>query len=287
MSVKLELKKQCWDYWIGEEIGKTNCLCCSKYPVYQASFTAGHVEAKSKGGDDIKENIRPICQSCNNGMGTTNMNEYMKEHGFILRTKEQIQEEHYSIKTENLQKIIEYIKIENLVLKRNNEDYFKKIVEKELDDVKIKQLNNPLKDNTQNENLIKIKDVEISKLNLEIITLKESLIKKDLELNKNTEQHSKEKDELLRTISNLTESNAMKLNRIDYLTNTINDMKNEIKEMEEESEYSSDSDTIEHNISRGTKYKIPKRDKCICGRANEKSRGISNSKYCGYHYGGY
>jgi hypothetical protein len=31
-----------------------------------------------------------------------------------------------------------------LVLKRNNEDYFKKIVEKEkeLDDVKIKQLNN-------------------------------------------------------------------------------------------------------------------------------------------------
>jgi hypothetical protein len=205
MSVSLELKKQCWDYWIGEEIGKTNCLCCSKYPVYQASFTAGHVEARSKGGDNIKENIRPICQGCNNGMGTTNMNDYMKEHGFILRTKEQIQEEHYSVKTEDLQKIIEYIKIENLVLKRNNEDYFKKIVEKEkeIDAIKSKQQNNPLKeDNSQHENLLKTKDIEISKLNLEIITLKESV-------NKITGQYSKEKEELLCTISNLTESNAI------------------------------------------------------------------------------
>ena len=265
---------------------------------------------------ETKENIRPICQSCNNSMGTKNMNDYMKEHSFVLRNKEKIQEEHYYIKTEELKKKIDDIEIENRVLKRNNEDYFKKIVdkEKEIDVLKVSQTKpterDPKETNTENfehivgktnkdELKLKEKEIEISKLNLEIITIKESLIKKDVEcntylneltnirysLNKNMEVHSKEKKELQCTIENLKQSNIMKQNRIEYLTNTINDMKNEIKEMEEESDSTSDSDTyVKSSSSNSTKLK--KSEKCFCGRQNEKSRRISSSKYCGYHYGG-
>lgn len=39
-------------------------------------FECGHVVAKSKGGEDKVDNLRPICSTCNKSMGVMNMEEY-------------------------------------------------------------------------------------------------------------------------------------------------------------------------------------------------------------------
>ena len=50
---------------IGDEIGKTKCLCCKLQDIYQASFSCGHIIADSNGGELKLNNLKPICSSCN------------------------------------------------------------------------------------------------------------------------------------------------------------------------------------------------------------------------------
>ena len=75
-------KQEIWHYYIGEEIGKSKCLCCKLTDIVQISFHCGHVIAEAKGGELKMNNLRPICQSCNSSMGTTNMDEYIQKYGF-------------------------------------------------------------------------------------------------------------------------------------------------------------------------------------------------------------
>ena len=71
-------KQEIWHYYIGEEIGKTKCLCCSINFITQFDFHCGHIEAKSCGGDLSLENLRPICAKCNLSMGNENMIGFMQ-----------------------------------------------------------------------------------------------------------------------------------------------------------------------------------------------------------------
>lgn len=80
--IPINLKKTVWNKWIGEEIGKTNCMCCKVTSITQLSFHCGHVVAEAKGGKLHVDNLRPICGQCNSSMGTTNMNEYIEKYGF-------------------------------------------------------------------------------------------------------------------------------------------------------------------------------------------------------------
>ena len=72
------IKKLVWNTNIGEEIGKSKCLCCKSTDITQLSFNCGHIIAESNGGDTIVSNLRPICQNCNSSMGTKNMNDFME-----------------------------------------------------------------------------------------------------------------------------------------------------------------------------------------------------------------
>ena len=72
------MKRLVWHNNIGEEIGKTKCLCCKITDITQLSFNCGHIIAEANGGDTIVSNLRPICQNCNSSMGTMNMNDFMK-----------------------------------------------------------------------------------------------------------------------------------------------------------------------------------------------------------------
>jgi len=76
------LKRNVWNKYIGEEIGKAKCVCCKLVDITQLSFHCGHVIAEVKGGELKMDNLRPICQSCNSSMGTTNMDEYIRKYGF-------------------------------------------------------------------------------------------------------------------------------------------------------------------------------------------------------------
>jgi hypothetical protein len=81
-SIPPSLKIKVWNKHIGDEIGKTKCLCCKLQDIYQASFSCGHIIAESNGGELKLNNLKPICSSCNSSMGTKNMNEYIEEFGF-------------------------------------------------------------------------------------------------------------------------------------------------------------------------------------------------------------
>jgi 5-methylcytosine-specific restriction endonuclease McrA len=70
----------CWNTYIGEEIGKTSCLCCKTNYITQHNFHCGHVVAEANGGKVHVENLRPICAVCNNSMGTMDMQEFALEN---------------------------------------------------------------------------------------------------------------------------------------------------------------------------------------------------------------
>ena len=76
-SISSTIKKLVWNTNIGEEIGKTKCLCCKSTDITQMSFNCGHVISEHNGGETIVSNLKPICQNCNSSMGTKDMNEFM------------------------------------------------------------------------------------------------------------------------------------------------------------------------------------------------------------------
>jgi len=77
-TISSTIKKLVWNVNIGEEIGKTKCVCCKSTDITQMSFNCGHVIAEANGGETIVSNLKPICQNCNSSMGTKNMNEFMR-----------------------------------------------------------------------------------------------------------------------------------------------------------------------------------------------------------------
>lgn len=76
------MKIKIWNKYIGDEVGKTKCLCCKIQDIYQASFSCGHIISEFNGGELKLDNLKPICTSCNSSMGTKNMNNYIEEFGF-------------------------------------------------------------------------------------------------------------------------------------------------------------------------------------------------------------
>jgi 5-methylcytosine-specific restriction endonuclease McrA len=72
------IKRLVWNTHIGEEFGRSKCLCCKITDITQLSFNCGHIIAESNGGELKVSNLMPICQNCNSSMGTKNMNEFMK-----------------------------------------------------------------------------------------------------------------------------------------------------------------------------------------------------------------
>ena len=65
------IKKLVWNTNIGEEKGKSKCMCCDSTDISQMSFNCRHIIAESNGGKTIVSNLKPICQNCNSSMGTT------------------------------------------------------------------------------------------------------------------------------------------------------------------------------------------------------------------------
>jgi len=68
-----------WNTHIGEEIGKTKCLCCNEISITQSIFECGHIIAEAKGGKTEVNNLIPICSTCNKSMRTKNLYEFKEE----------------------------------------------------------------------------------------------------------------------------------------------------------------------------------------------------------------
>ena len=77
-TIPKSLKIAVWNKYIGEDIGKTKCLCCNHQEIRQIDFHCGHVIAERNGGTMAIDNLRPICSQCNLSMGVQNMDEFKK-----------------------------------------------------------------------------------------------------------------------------------------------------------------------------------------------------------------
>ncbi len=71
------IRMQVWEKYYGMNMGTAICPVCKITTIYQMSFHCGHINPKSKGGLNHKDNLRPLCQSCNSSMGNTHFDEYM------------------------------------------------------------------------------------------------------------------------------------------------------------------------------------------------------------------
>lgn len=80
-TIPLALRRSVWNKYIGEEIGKTACLCCKISDISQMTFSCGHIVSVYNGGDINLENLKPICVSCNSSMGSQNMDEFIQNYG--------------------------------------------------------------------------------------------------------------------------------------------------------------------------------------------------------------
>ena len=53
ITASATIKKLVWNTNIGEDIGKTKCLCCKSTDITQLSFNCGHIIAEANGGETI------------------------------------------------------------------------------------------------------------------------------------------------------------------------------------------------------------------------------------------
>ena len=69
------LRIKIWEKYMGN-VARGPCYCCENHEISTFTFEAGHVIARSLGGEDSVDNLRPICGWCNKTMGTRNMYEF-------------------------------------------------------------------------------------------------------------------------------------------------------------------------------------------------------------------
>jgi hypothetical protein len=81
-KISKSLQAKVWKRWMGN-VNEGNCFCCKNIKIDSFNFACGHVIPKHYNGETIPDNLRPICTTCNSSMGIKNMNEYMKNNGFI------------------------------------------------------------------------------------------------------------------------------------------------------------------------------------------------------------
>lgn len=78
-AIPKAVKDSVWDTTFGASKGIGKCYVCDG-EINSKCFDCGHIIAVSNGGNNSKDNLKPICSTCNKSMGTKNMEEFKKEH---------------------------------------------------------------------------------------------------------------------------------------------------------------------------------------------------------------
>lgn len=81
-TISAPIRRKVWNMYIGEEVGKSKCMCCNDITITPFMFECGHVISDHDGGNASVENLRPICCLCNRAMGSKNMEVFMTEKFF-------------------------------------------------------------------------------------------------------------------------------------------------------------------------------------------------------------
>jgi hypothetical protein len=81
VPVPKKIRQLVWNKYVGEDKGKSKCLCCKHTDISQMDFHCGHIISEFNGGKITIDNLKPICSLCNTSMGKTNMNDFIQTHG--------------------------------------------------------------------------------------------------------------------------------------------------------------------------------------------------------------
>jgi hypothetical protein len=74
-AIPKKIRGEAWIKQFGDST-KGSCFCCKvEFGIFD-NWHAGHIIAHSNGGKDIADNLRPVCGSCNQSMGTENMDAF-------------------------------------------------------------------------------------------------------------------------------------------------------------------------------------------------------------------
>jgi len=76
-SIPKAVKDKVWDEYMGVKNGTGPCHCCQG-TIDSKNFDCGHIVAAAEGGENIVENLRPLCSTCNKSMGKENMNSFIQ-----------------------------------------------------------------------------------------------------------------------------------------------------------------------------------------------------------------
>jgi hypothetical protein len=74
-SIPKSVKDNVWNTYIGKTRGVGQCYCC-RGNIDSKNFDCGHIVAAAMGGENITENLRPVCATCNKSMGVQNMDDF-------------------------------------------------------------------------------------------------------------------------------------------------------------------------------------------------------------------
>ena len=68
-----------WNKYIGEENGLGKCNVCAT-EIKVSNFDCGHIVGAVDGGEDVVNNLVPICRMCNLSMGRENLNDFKQKY---------------------------------------------------------------------------------------------------------------------------------------------------------------------------------------------------------------
>lgn len=110
-SIPKPLRVQVWNKYIGEEKGIGKCNVCGS-EIKVSNFDCGHIIAAIDGGEDIINNLVPICRLCNLSMGKENLNDFKNKY-FNNKTHLDIYIQNFLIKTDKYIKVIGFMGYKN------------------------------------------------------------------------------------------------------------------------------------------------------------------------------
>ena len=70
-----------WETYNGE-CYKAKCFCCRTNMLTVFDFDCGYIISEKHGGKATVQNLRPICGTCTESIGTENMMTFIRRNGF-------------------------------------------------------------------------------------------------------------------------------------------------------------------------------------------------------------